>query len=101
MVEAFRGDSMGWMQRVAIAVSISTGTVLAASGLALAGTPRALRHQISKEVARILELPDIRERLHGVGFQIAPTTPEEHERNLRSDIAIFTKIVRDAGLRPR
>ena len=68
--------------------------------LAPAGTPLAIRQQIGKEVARILSLPDIRERLNAVAFHIAPTTPEEHERKLRADIAAFAKIIKDIGLRP-
>ena len=73
----------------------------AQSILAPAGTPRPIRQQISREVARILGLPDIRERLHAVGFHIEPSTPEEHDRNLRNDIAMFSKIVVDAGLKPK
>ena len=68
--------------------------------LAPAGTPLAIRQQIGKEVARILSLPDIRERLNNVAFHIAPTTPEEHERKLRADIAAFAKVIKDIGLRP-
>jgi tripartite-type tricarboxylate transporter receptor subunit TctC len=66
--------------------------------LAPAGTPRAVRQQISREVARALALPDVKERLHNIGFHIAPTTPEEHDRNLRADIEVFSRIVKEAGL---
>lgn len=68
--------------------------------LAPAGTPLVIRQQISKEAARILNLPDVRERLHAVSYQIAPTTPEEHDRNLRADIAAFAKIIKEIGLKP-
>ena len=69
--------------------------------LAPAGTPGAIRHQISKEMARALQPPEIKERLTNIGFHIAPTTPEEHEKNLRGDIEAFSKVVRDAGLKPK
>lgn len=65
-----------------------------------AGTPLVIRQQISKEVARILSLPDIRERLDTVAFHIAPTTPEEHDRKLRADILAFAKVIKEIGLRP-
>lgn len=68
--------------------------------LAPAGTPRPILQQISKEVARILGLSEIRERLHALGFHIAPSTPEETDRMLRVDIQSFSRLVRDAGLRP-
>ena len=65
-----------------------------------AGTPMAIRDQISKQLARVLELPDIRQRLDAVSVSIAYSTPEQHEKNLRNDVAIFTRIVKEAGLRP-
>ena len=69
--------------------------------LAPAGTPRAIRQQISKELARQLALPEIRERLQNMGFHVAPTTPEEHDKNLRADIAVFSRIVTEVGLKPK
>lgn len=67
--------------------------------LAPAKTPRPVLHQISREVSRILELPEIRERMMSQGFVPAPTTPEEYDRILRAQIATLSKVVRDAGLR--
>ena len=69
--------------------------------LAPAGTPRPILHQISTEIRRIFELPDIRERLQNFDFVPAPTTPEEHDQILRADIETFTKLVKQAGLRPK
>jgi tripartite-type tricarboxylate transporter receptor subunit TctC len=69
--------------------------------LAPAGTPRPILKQISNELARILDLPDIKERLAGMGFTPAPTTPEEHDRIVREQIAILSRLVIDAGLRPK
>src|SRR4029434_7277896 len=48
--------------------------------LAPAGTPRPVLHQISKEVARILEVPEVKEKLKNFDFVPAPTTPEEHDK---------------------
>lgn len=69
--------------------------------LAPAGTPLAIRTKVSAAMRRALALPDIKERLDNLGFQPAPTTPEEHERNLRADIETFTKIARQIGLRTK
>jgi tripartite-type tricarboxylate transporter receptor subunit TctC len=65
-----------------------------------AGTPRTILNQVSQEVARILALPEIRERLQAVAFHIASSTPEETDRLLRVDIETFSRVVREAGLRP-
>ena len=69
--------------------------------LAPAGTPRPILNQISKDVARILDLPDMKERLQGMGYIPAPTTPEELDKILREQIETLSKLVRDVGLRPK
>ena len=69
--------------------------------LAPAGTPRAIREQISKELGRVLNLPEVKERLQNIGFHVAPTTPEEHEKNLRADLEVFSRLVVEAGLKPK
>jgi tripartite-type tricarboxylate transporter receptor subunit TctC len=66
--------------------------------LAPAGTPVAIRAKISEEMKRVLALPDIKERFDNFGFTVAPTTPEQHEKNLRADIESFTKVGRQVGL---
>lgn len=67
--------------------------------VAPAGTPRPIVNQISKEVARILDLPDIKEQLLLIGYVPAPSTPEEYDKILRDQIATLSKLIRDAGLR--
>jgi tripartite-type tricarboxylate transporter receptor subunit TctC len=69
--------------------------------LAPAGTPRPVLNQISKEVRRIFELPDVKERLKNFDYLLAPTTPEELDRIVRADIATFSEVVRLAGLRAK
>jgi tripartite-type tricarboxylate transporter receptor subunit TctC len=68
--------------------------------LAPGGTPQTIRAQISRDVKRVLEMPDIKERLENVDFTSQPTTPEEHEQILRADIQTFTNVVTLAGMRP-
>ena len=69
--------------------------------LAPAGTPRAILDRISKEVAHILGLPDVRERTQAIGYVLEPSTPEEYNQILRDQIQTLTKLVKDAGLRPK
>jgi tripartite-type tricarboxylate transporter receptor subunit TctC len=69
--------------------------------LAPAGTPRPILHQISKEVRRIFELPEVKDRLKNYDYTLAPTTPEELDKILRADIATFNEVVQLAGLRTK
>ena len=69
--------------------------------LAPAGTPRPILNQLSKEIARILDLPDVKERTQSISYVTAPTTPEEYDKLRRVQIEGLSKLVRDAGLRPK
>ena len=69
--------------------------------LAPAGTPLPIRQQISKELARDLDLPDIKERLNTIGYVIAPSTPEAYDKILRDQFETVVKLVQDAGLRAK
>jgi tripartite-type tricarboxylate transporter receptor subunit TctC len=69
--------------------------------LAPAGTPRHIVHQLSKEVRRIFELPDVKERLKNFDYLLALSTPEELDPILRADIGTFSEVVTLAGLRAK
>ena len=36
-----------------------------------------------------------------MGFNVATTTPEEHEKNMRVDMGVFSRLVVEAGLKPK
>jgi tripartite-type tricarboxylate transporter receptor subunit TctC len=69
--------------------------------LAPAGTPRPILEKLSTEVRRIFELPDVKERLKNFDYLLVPTTPQETDAVLRSDIATFTEVIIAAGLRAK
>jgi tripartite-type tricarboxylate transporter receptor subunit TctC len=62
------------------------------------GAPRAIVHQLKREVTRILGLPEIRGRFEAIDFHVLTSTPEEFDRALRSDFEVFSRIARAAGL---
>ena len=66
-----------------------------------AGTPRAVVDQLNREIVRILNLPDVRERLNAISYVIAPSSPQEYDTLLRAQIASLANLTRDIGLRPR
>jgi tripartite-type tricarboxylate transporter receptor subunit TctC len=70
------------------------------SMLAPAGTPRAVLTKIGQDVKRVLEVPEIKQRLDNIDFVAAPTTPDEHNRIIRADIQTFSGVVQLAGMRP-
>jgi len=68
--------------------------------LAPSKTPKPLLAKLSGEVARIVELPDVKERLLALGADPAPTSPAGFDAYIRGEVAKFQKIVRDAGIKP-
>lgn len=67
--------------------------------LAPTGTPLAIRRQIAAEIARVLEAPDVKQQMQSINFVPLPAGPEEADRILRNLITVFSKVVREAGLR--
>jgi len=68
--------------------------------LAPAKTPKPLLEKLSVEVARIVGLPDMKERLLALGADPAPTSPEGFDAYIRGEVAKFQKIVQEAGIKP-
>ena len=68
--------------------------------LAPAKTPQSLLTRLSTEIARILQLPDVRDRMLALGAEPAPNTPDEFDAYIRAEVAKFRKIVQDAGIKP-
>jgi len=66
--------------------------------LAPAGTPRASVTKLHGEVARILNLPELKERLSSEGAEVVASTPEQFAAFLRNEMAIAAKIVKASGM---
>ena len=66
--------------------------------MAPAGTPRAILTKVSQDVAGILEMADVRDKLGSYGSIPAPTTPEQFDAIIRSDTERYGKVLRDAGV---
>lgn len=64
-----------------------------------AGTPRDIINKLQQEVARILNLPELKERLAGDGMTVVAGTPEQFAGFLASETAKFNQIIQTAGIR--
>jgi tripartite-type tricarboxylate transporter receptor subunit TctC len=65
-----------------------------------AGAPKNAVATIGKEVVRIMQAPDIRERFKADGFEPAGMGPEEFAAYLRVEIPKWAKIIKAAGIKP-
>lgn len=63
-----------------------------------AGTPRPLIDKLNAEAARILNLPDVRERLLGLGAEPTASTPQELGATMRNDAARWGNVIKVTGI---
>jgi tripartite-type tricarboxylate transporter receptor subunit TctC len=67
--------------------------------LAPAGTPKAIVDKLSSEIARVLALAEIREKLLSQGMEPFISTPEQFGALMRADYALYGKIIKAANIK--
>lgn len=67
--------------------------------LAPAGTPRDTVDVLNRQIARILGLPDVKERLQTIGFDPASSTPDAAAAHMKAETDKWTAVVRDAKIK--
>ena len=63
------------------------------------GTPKAVIDYLQQEVAKVLELPDVREQFAAQGAEPSGITPEEFGRILRDDTKRWSEVIRGAHIK--
>jgi tripartite-type tricarboxylate transporter receptor subunit TctC len=64
-----------------------------------AGTPPARVTLLSREIAKVLNRPDVKERHFNTGVETVASTPEELAARIKSEMAKWGKVIKDAGIR--
>jgi len=64
-----------------------------------AGVPRAYVRKVNVDINSALKSPALTQRFPGLGLEAAGTTPEEFAAILRSEIAKWRKVVKEANIR--
>ena len=66
--------------------------------LAPAGTPKAIVAKLNAEINAALKMPDVRAKLEAAGIEIQGGTPQEYAALIKSDLAKWGKVVKEAGI---
>lgn len=66
--------------------------------MAPAGTPAAILDKVSQDIAAVLKMPDVSQKLIAQGSIPAPNSPAEFDAIIRSDTERYGTILRAAGL---
>ena len=105
-----RGIAVTSPQRVPTAPDIPTA---AESGLpgyeaatwfglfAPAATPRDIITKLNADAASALNVPEVKERMAAQGLFVVASSPEQFATFLKAEIPRWTKVVKDAGVKPQ
>ncbi|AVS67008.1 ABC transporter substrate-binding protein [Paracidovorax avenae] len=63
-----------------------------------AGTPPAIVEKINRDIATVLQAPDVRAQLESQGFQVAGGSPGDLAQSLRAEQPRYAQAIRTAGL---
>lgn len=63
-----------------------------------AGTPRDIVERLSADIARVVRMPDVKDKLVNLGLEVASSTPEQTTAMIRTEIETWARVVRDAKI---
>ena len=67
--------------------------------LAPARTPKAILDKLNSELNAVLNDPEVRERLNGMGIAATPGTPEKLGEEMKRDLARYGQVVKAANIK--
>jgi tripartite-type tricarboxylate transporter receptor subunit TctC len=67
--------------------------------LAAGGTPRPIVDQLNAAIVKIVAMPDVQKAMIDGGSEPQSSTPDEFMARIRADVAKFSKVVKDAGIK--
>ena len=86
----------------AVAETVPGFEVVGWYGLAApAGTPKDVVAKLNAEANRVLRSPELAAQFRQLGYEPIGDTPEQASARIKSDVALWTKIIRDAGIQPQ
>ena len=65
--------------------------------LAPAGTPPDIVSRLNGEIVKVLQLPDVRERIATEGGEPSPTSPEQFAKFISAEVVKWGALVRASG----
>jgi tripartite-type tricarboxylate transporter receptor subunit TctC len=83
-----------------IADTILSFNVSSLFGLVVrAGTPRPVIDKIQQDTARVLNKPEVKARLEGLGVEVVGSTPEQFENFVRVEMLKWAKVIKASNIK--
>src|SRR5437762_2369159 len=64
-------------------------------------TPKEIISILNREIVKIIAVPDIRERLAGLGFDAVGTTQEEFAAQIKTETEKWAKVIQAGNIKPQ
>jgi tripartite-type tricarboxylate transporter receptor subunit TctC len=64
-----------------------------------AGTPKSVIDRLNKELAVVLDQPELRQHLNSLGIEPRSSTPQEMEALIRAESEKWRKVIKSAGIK--
>ena len=93
-------DAAAFLKKIENARPISGGQSLTPSLKMRLSQPPALVERMQKEIFAVMAMPDVREQLHNAGLEPSLKDAEQFRGYIKSELAKWTKLIKDAGIKP-
>ena len=64
-----------------------------------AATPAALVNRLNRDLVKVLNRPEVKERFLRAGSEVVANSPDELAAALKADMIAMGKVIRQAGIR--
>lgn len=64
------------------------------------GMPREIVQRLHEEIVKAVASPEVRNRLEAIGAEVVASTPEEFVELQKQEIAKWSRVIKEAGIRP-
>ena len=64
-----------------------------------AGTPKGVVSKLNRDVTKVLQVPEVKERLDNQGIEPLSSTPEQFAAYIKSETVKWAKVIKDSGAR--
>jgi tripartite-type tricarboxylate transporter receptor subunit TctC len=65
---------------------------------AAAGTPQPIVQKLNAEFIRAMNVPEVKERVEALGYQVVGSTPAQLDAHVRNEITRWARVVKEAGV---
>ena len=64
-----------------------------------AGTPRPIVERLNREIVKVMASPEVEEGFRRQGLDVMRETPAQMTARVKSETALWSKIIKDAGIK--